>query len=87
MAQRFVPHGEEVKIKTENSRMRVCAIAREERGTKAGATESAHAPGESGEVATESSPFSSTCPPVLLVYCACLWPAPLRPRARGGRPR
>ena len=28
-----------------------------ERGTKPGATESAHAPGESGEVGTESSPF------------------------------
>ena len=44
MAQRFVPCGEEVKVKTENSRMRVCAIAREERGRKVGATESAHAP-------------------------------------------
>jgi hypothetical protein len=30
VAQRFVARGEEVKVKTENSRMRVCAIARGE---------------------------------------------------------
>ena len=36
MAQRFVPRGEEVKVKTENSRMRVCAIAREGEGQNQG---------------------------------------------------
>lgn len=36
MAQRFVLRGEEVKTKTENSRMRVCAIAREGEGQNQG---------------------------------------------------
>ena len=72
MAQRFVPRGEEVKTKTENSRMCVYAIAREGEKEKRGATGSAHVPGESGEVATESSPFFFNCSPVLLVWCACL---------------
>ena len=54
---------EEVKAKKENQLRRAYVRARG-RGTKPGSTESAHAPGESGEVATESSPFFFNCSPV-----------------------
>lgn len=55
--------GEGVKAKNGN-RLRRAYVRARGRGTKPGATESAHAPGESGEVATESSPFFFNCSPV-----------------------